>query len=286
MIPRRALAPFALLLCALGTAGCPAGRTPDADAGADAGPAAARAVQLPPAADGFVARATVYRGEGVDAVVLVHGVGGDQRMWAPLVARMRHAWPARTVLTVDLRGHGESVRRPEGSALRWESLGDTPEGWAATTEDVAAGVRLMLTEGARRVVLVGAGLGATAALRAAAELPQVRGVVMLSPGLAYQGLRVEDAFRAYVASGRPALLWARADDAAAVEGLTALRSIAGAQATTAVLTDSAARGVALAVDEPARWGALRAWIETALRDGPAPPAPPAPPVAPPPAVTN
>ncbi len=105
---------------------------------------------------------------------------------------------------------------------------------------------------------------------------------MLSPGLAYQGLRVEDAFRAYVASGRPALLWARADDAAAVEGLTALRSIAGAQATTAVLTDSAARGVALAVDEPARWGALRAWIETALRDGPAS----APPMAPPPAVTN
>ncbi len=297
MMSRSTVGALTILLL-LGTAGCPGSRSEAHDAGPDAGgPGAPRAVQLPPGSDGFAAGATVYRGSGLgdQAVLLVHQLGGDQREWGPVVARMRRVRPDRTVLTVDLRGHGVSVRGADGAPLRWESFGTDPGRWAQTAEDVAAGVRFLATEGAQQVVLVGVGLGGTAALRAAVDDPRVLGVALLSPGLAYHGLRVEEPFRRYIASGRPALLWAGALDAPSAEAVGALRSLAGPAGSATLFPEAPQHGVALGAADPTRWPRLLAWIDAvfarSLPPAGLPPTPPAAPPAPaeapaPPGLTN
>ncbi len=44
-----------------------------------------------------------------DVIVLVHGITECSAAWDPVIARLA---PGRQVVTVDLRGHGESERRP------------------------------------------------------------------------------------------------------------------------------------------------------------------------------
>jgi len=61
-------------------------------------------------------KGTAYRvyGQGGGAVVLVHGVGMQQAIWAPQIAALseRHR-----VVTYDMLGHGESQDPPEGVRL-------------------------------------------------------------------------------------------------------------------------------------------------------------------------
>jgi pimeloyl-ACP methyl ester carboxylesterase len=113
--------------------------------------------------DGLVLRGECRQGEP-DWLVLVHDVGGDLDAWRPLIglAELR-GW---SVLALDLRGHG-------GSDDPWD-----PD---ACVADVVLATSEVRRRGARAVCVAGAGEGAIAALRAAAESPP-EALVMLSPG--------------------------------------------------------------------------------------------------------
>ncbi|HXV23349.1 MAG TPA: alpha/beta hydrolase [Alphaproteobacteria bacterium] len=89
---------------------------------------------------------------GSKTLLLLHGAGMDQRVWAPLLAEFAaHNVPA---LAVDLPGHGRS----EGAALtRVSAIAD----WV---------LRLTDTLGEERLALAGHSMGAIIALEAAALL--------------------------------------------------------------------------------------------------------------------
>ena len=113
-------------------------------------------------------------------VVLVHMLSRNKGDWRDLPDRIRDA--GLTALTIDLRGHGSS----SGSA------GDL----AAMVQDVRAAAQWLASRPNVRpdaVAIVGASLGASLALLAAPELPQVRAVAVLSPSLDYRGLRTDTA---------------------------------------------------------------------------------------------
>src|SRR6201999_3764568 len=89
-------------------------------------------------------------------LLLVHGSGGPHAAWWQQVAALS---PQYTVITVDLRGFGNS---------RWESDHDArnfPGDIIAVLDAVAAG------GGPDRAVLAGQAIGAAAALRAALLRP-------------------------------------------------------------------------------------------------------------------
>jgi pimeloyl-ACP methyl ester carboxylesterase len=120
-------------------------------------------------AEGLRLRAWMAAAEGErPAVVIVHGLGDS------LESYLEHARPFRarghSVLLVDLRGHGGS----EGSHT---TLGGRER----------ADVRAAVEELRRRhlaghgLVLMGHSMGAVAVLRAAAEAPDVRGVIVEAP---------------------------------------------------------------------------------------------------------
>jgi pimeloyl-ACP methyl ester carboxylesterase len=108
-------------------------------------------------------------GTGRTAVVLVHQSGADLCQWAPYATRL--AGLGSRAFALDLRGNGRSQYRPLPAGLRF-------------TADIAAVVKEARREGATRVFVVGASLGANAAVVAAANIrPLIDGVVSLSaPG--------------------------------------------------------------------------------------------------------
>jgi dienelactone hydrolase len=108
-------------------------------------------------------------GTGKTAVVLVHQSGADLCQWAPYAKRL--AGLGYRAFALDLRSNGRSQYRPLPAGLRF-------------TADIAATVKEARREGATRVFVVGASLGANAAVVAAANIrPLITGVVSLSaPG--------------------------------------------------------------------------------------------------------
>jgi pimeloyl-ACP methyl ester carboxylesterase len=175
------------------------------------------------------------------AVVLVHQLGSTRAEWAPLLEALREE-PAFTVLAIDLRGHGESNVDADGHALTFGDF-DTAA-WTDTQHDVTAAVDYLRSTEApvhpRRIALVGASIGATAVVRAAAEDRSLDVIATLSPGRAYRGV---DSILVAVNMGERSFLGlASREESDSVETAEALARITGG---CTELVDGHAHGVAL-----------------------------------------
>lgn len=105
-------------------------------------------------------------GSGTTAVVLVHQRRGTLCQWVPYAKRL--AGLGYTAFAIDLRGNGDSQSRSYPANQRYGG-------------DVAAAVKALRRLGAHKVFLVGASLGGSATISAAANTrPFVDGVVSVS----------------------------------------------------------------------------------------------------------
>jgi pimeloyl-ACP methyl ester carboxylesterase len=133
-----------------------------------------RAVEMR-ASDGAVVYG-VEIGTGTTGVVLGHQYLSDHCEFIDFAREL--ASRGYRTLTIDFRGYGASTG---GDGRRLD-------------RDVAAAVTQLRSEGAQRIKLVGASMGATAVLTAGSQIaPPVSGVVSLSAAARYRGL---DAIRA------------------------------------------------------------------------------------------
>lgn len=123
--------------------------------------------------------------KGKIAIVFLHGLGAGRGEWRRFASTASDK--GFGTLAVDFRGHGES-ESPSYTTFR------TPDAWARLVKDVDGAMRFLEREGipARRVCLVGASIGANLALKAAAKDGRVACLALLSPGMDYQGVRIED----------------------------------------------------------------------------------------------
>lgn len=122
---------------------------------------------------------------GRPAVVLLHGVAAGRGEWW----RLRDALHAKGIgsLALDFRGHGSS------GGKRFDQF-RTKEDWAGLELDIDAAVKFLADSGvsAGRVSLVGGSLGANLAARAGARLARLKCLVLLSPGIEYRGVGLEE----------------------------------------------------------------------------------------------
>ena len=131
-------------------------------------------------ADGVAIAGELYEASSrpAPAVLLVHMLSRNRGDWDGLPDRIRDA--GITALAIDLRGHGQS----SGSAQDLQAM----------IQDVRAAAQWLATRPNVRgdqIGIVGASLGASLALLAAADVPQVRAIALLSPSLDYRGLRTD-----------------------------------------------------------------------------------------------
>ena len=127
------------------------------------------------ATDGTPLRGHLF-GKGTAGVILAHMYPADQTSWFPLARKL--AAEGYLALTFDFRGYGESGGEKVISEI---------------DRDLEGAYRFLRPK-VKKVFLVGASMGGTAAIRVAADNPTA-GVVSLSAPVAFRGLDAAQAIR-------------------------------------------------------------------------------------------
>jgi pimeloyl-ACP methyl ester carboxylesterase len=113
-------------------------------------------------------------GKGLTGVILAHMYPADQKSWYPVARKL--ADKGYLALTFDFRGYGESGGEKVISKI---------------DRDLEGAYRFLRPK-VKKVFLMGASMGGTAAVRVAAENPTA-GVVSLSAPIAFRGLDAREA---------------------------------------------------------------------------------------------
>ena len=185
-------------------------------------------------------------GRGSTAVVLGHQSSGSLCEWVPYARRLARL--GYFVFPFDLRGHGFSQWRAGRAGNRLAG-------------DVAAAVRTVRRLGKRKVFVVGASMGATASLLAAANVrPVLAGVVSLSAPADFRGM---DARKAAPRLAVPVLYVAAVDDDGGrfADDARALHAATRASDKRLEIIDRGLHGVTLVDSDPT----VRALVEAFLR---------------------
>jgi pimeloyl-ACP methyl ester carboxylesterase len=133
-----------------------------------------------------------------DALLLLHEAYDDSRSWDSFGKAAQERGYA--VLAVDLRGHGQS-----GGEKTFDSTMDND------VDAALAWLKASPAVNTDRIGIVGASLGANLALRGGARYPEIKSVILLSPGMLLWQIDISKAIVDY--GPRPLLLVASKEDA-------------------------------------------------------------------------
>lgn len=117
---------------------------------------------------------------GSPAVILLHMLRRTRTDWDSIAKWLQKN--GYTVIAFDSRGHGQSTGD-------WEKFG--PEDYNKMVLDVAAIKSVLENQGAdvKKLAIIGASIGANTAFNYAATDQDVATIILLSPGLDYQGVQ-------------------------------------------------------------------------------------------------
>ena len=135
-----------------------------------------------------------------EVFVLLHGLGSNKEEWNYF--EMKLTEKGYGFFAYDMRGHGESVSKMNGKKIDWQTFGKpSPRSeWSKMVDDLAKAVNFLITtEKLKRnqIGLIGASIGANVSLIYGSSYNHVGTLVLLSPGLSYQGLETLDYIKAY-----------------------------------------------------------------------------------------
>lgn len=125
-------------------------------------------------------------------VILLHMMPATRGAWRPFVKKLNDA--GLSTLAIDLRGHGDSIKKTTGEILNYKQFSDADH--QASIYDVEAAASWLLREygvGEEEIAFVGASIGANLSLQYLAEHKNVPVAVLLSPGLNYKGIDTQAA---------------------------------------------------------------------------------------------
>lgn len=154
--------------------------------------------------DGVKLHATFNRlRQSTATVVLIPMLGNTEITYSELIQDL--AAHNYSTLVYDQRGHGGSTQSRSGQ-IDYKNFKNAPDGdWGKLSGDLAAVVeQVHKLQPSNAVIVIGASIGANAALNFAATDPAIRAMVLLSPGEEYHGLHCVEAAAKYGA--RPLLV--------------------------------------------------------------------------------
>ena len=153
--------------------------------------------------DNLKIRASTGYSEGEKAVILAHMLDHNRNDWK-YFAKKLNTFGISTI-AIDLRGHGES----EGN---WRKFSDAD--FNNMVYDIEAAKLKLEKEGKKNIGIIGASIGANAALKYAANDKGIKAVVLLSPGINYKGVDVSNDITDF---NTPALIAVSKEDAYSFE---------------------------------------------------------------------
>lgn len=148
------------------------------------------------------------------SIILLHQYAKDRQSWKKFAERLHKE--GFTVLSFDFRGFGESELDKESFDVN---------DFVGLVSDVKAAKRFLENKNANieKIFVIGASIGANTAINYAPIDPHVEGIVLLSPGLDYKGIKVEESVKVYQGS---LLIVASEGDEYSAESSTRISEIA------------------------------------------------------------
>jgi len=146
----------------------------------------------------YYAPQTTATTSSANAVILLHMLGRNRNDWNDFASTLSNKNNDYAVLSIDLRGHGESTSQNGNTIISFQSF--TPNDFNKMVMDVKAARQFLVTQknvNPNNIAIVGASIGANVALNYAASDPSIKAVVLLSPGLDYKGVTTSDAIKQY-----------------------------------------------------------------------------------------
>jgi pimeloyl-ACP methyl ester carboxylesterase len=131
--------------------------------------------------------------EKAPAALLIHDAGSDRKSMAALAESMWKAGYA--VLTIDLRGHGESINEESDDYRKLESDKDREAMWAFAYRDIESAVRWLRSNKlvhSSNLNVIGNGAGCALAVRHAARDENVRTVTLINPKATILGFSLSE----------------------------------------------------------------------------------------------
>ncbi|MCS6898876.1 MAG: alpha/beta fold hydrolase [Myxococcales bacterium] len=189
-------------------------------------------------------------------VVFLHRLGGQRSEWQPLIRKLLKEGPELSLLTLDLRGHGQSSASEGrvGGSLQKRDIEQIPEDLKALVGEVDR----RLGQKASSLIGVGADLGATVLVLAASQEPRWSTLGLLAP---VAGLRGVDLYRPFAeVRRRPIWLAVAREDPVSLEPFKAMTSMVGATITSKQYEGQDHNITRLAASTPVLWDDLAGWI--------------------------
>ena len=210
-------------------------------------------------ADGFELFANYYMANESNAplVILIHGMEERRRVWDSLALALLER--GYHVLSYDLRGHGDSVMQ---NGKRRDIPALVEKDFRNMVPDL-----MMIKEYVDQykpyrgeIGIIGASIGANIALNYAVGEPDVKSLVLFSPGLGYAVPTTKEKMMEY--GNRSVLFVATEEDTIAAEGVYVLHKNAKGYKEKVMLND-AGHGTRM-LEEEGMGGNIIAWMDETL----------------------
>ena len=155
--------------------------------------------------DGFEIIGSFYKYNSEHGVILLHMLKRNSNDLNAFADELQIE--VYNVLSIDSRGHGQSLKK-SGRTAEWQMFSD--KDFNDMILDVKAAKEFLEGKGVEKISIIGASIGANTAINYAEEDMEIKTVILLSPGLDYRGVKVEDTVKDY--ENRPILIVASEDD--------------------------------------------------------------------------
>lgn len=194
--------------------------------------------------------ADFYKADSDKGVILLHMLNRAKSDWREFAIELQGA--GYNVIAIDFRGHGDS----EASVSQF-----TESNFNSMVEDVAAAKAYLESVGISKIGIVGASIGANTALNYAADDPEIKTIVLLSPGLDYRGIKTEGSILKY---DRSIFMIASRDDETSLQSSDFLYKKASGKKQMQIY-DDAGHGTRMLAAEPDLRSLIRIWLDEQLK---------------------
>jgi pimeloyl-ACP methyl ester carboxylesterase len=203
------------------------------------------------------------------AMLLLHDIGGDHTQWIPYLDILEKAG-INSVLAIDLRGHGDSDLKassgkaaPDSQRVNWRDFSEEDFGDLVSDFQVAWDyLKTARATDSTRMAAMGCVAGANYAAVFSAANPDVRSLVLLSPGVVYRGVGSLKAIQAYGA--RPVLFAASKEDPYSAGSCRRLKENSDGRPAHLEILEGSGRGVDLIDINPGFKHFLSDWFRSTL----------------------
>lgn len=211
-----------------------------------------------------------YQGAKYPLVILLHGLNRNHLAWSDLPATLTKAGYA--VFALDLRGHGKSTITTWKSRVSWRYL--KPEQWVNMHKDIEQVIRVFKKGedypeiDSTQIAVIGEKMGANIATFVGKYNPEVKALILLSPGLEFKGI---DASRGLLEYGNNTLILSNQDmQASHTQARHLYNWITGPK--TLQVYEKIGEGADMLVNQPSVAFQIRDWLINVIKPvgGPAP----------------